>query len=273
VEDIRDIADRVRQALAARNVRVLDAYFTLDPAVTLDAETTTVDELVDVIAESFTPFASVNVTRLERDELDAAVEANGDLLRAEAIAIFNEHIGDADTVGVYWLHGAVPLSYFAAAPWRFRLNQLLEVSELDHRLQIDAERDKEDARLTHLIDQLEANPDFRGASINTRRAVGTNLVESLLDVQDEGLRYRVVARASIKAQDNATSTYMRLRGQFPELAAELVETEMWRTSNRRVADRDNAARQFLVSKADGYGPTIQDVTTLRVTADGIVGRR
>ncbi|GAA4150024.1 hypothetical protein [Leifsonia shinshuensis] len=267
--DLGELADRIREGLSARGVRVMEAIFAAEPAISLDEESTTVDDLIELVSASFTPLATITTTRLDRDELEEAVEASAGPLDPEVIRIFDDQVGDVDTVGVYWIHGAVTLAYYAAADWRGRLNQLLVVNEIDRRERFDKERSAKEARTTHLVDQLEAHPEFRAASINTRRAVGSALVESLLDVDDEVLRSRVVARASIRAQDNAIATYMTLQGRFAELAAELAATDLWTSRGSRVADRDSAARSFLISEADGYGPTVHDVTALRVAADGI----
>lgn len=276
MNDIEALAEEIRDALGAKNVRVLDAEFSGDSVAILDGDTVTVEALAEIIAESFTPFATVISSTLEPSELDELLESEGEEVAPEdAQRIMDEHAGETDMVGVYWLHSGARLGYIVVASWRREFESIMGAWKLGQRARYYDEQSREAARITHLADQLEADPAYRAANAQERRIVGTAFVEPLVAGDDyaAGITRAVLELAGRKAREAATAAYLPLREDFYALAEELIETATWRTSNARASERDDAARQFLLNRTDGYAPTSDDVKKLRLAAERRAGRR
>lgn len=270
VSDIDELLTQIQVGAEKRGIRVFDAVFPTEPIVVFNEGTTSVDDALDLAESQFAHFVSVEVTRLNPTDLEGLWddgESEEPAPPPEAARILAEHEGDSDGLFLRWLGGGATFLYIAVPEWKVELDALLEAEQGQQALRRVDERLAYGIRVTHLADQLEGNPAFRGGNAQTRRSIGKTLLEPLLKADDDSRLVQIVLdRATRLARDNGIGAYAQLADSLEELAQELLEDVAWQTA-RTLTDRATAARDILISHADGYAPTAALVERLRRLAD------
>ena len=270
VSDIDELLTQIQVGAEKRGIRVLDAVFPTEPTVVFDESTTSVEDVLDLAQSQFAHFVSVDVTRLESADLEDIWddgESEEPTPPPEVARILAEHEGDSDGLFLRWLGNGATFLYIAVPAWKVELDALLEAEQSQQALRRVDERLAHGIRVTHLADQIEGNPAFRGGNAQTRRSIGKTLLEPLLKSDDDSRLVQIVLdRATRLARDNSVAVYAALADSLEDLSSELCEDEAWQTA-RTTTDRTTAARDFLASRAEGYAPAVALVESLRRMAD------
>jgi hypothetical protein len=116
-----------------------------------------------------------------------------------------------------------------------------------------AERQKlNNAQLRKFETKLAASREFRGASVQKRRAIAESIAGTISDDLVDSWSFRTaVTEAGRVAKRTAYEYEQIFSSQFSELAAELVQRQDWRKATTVSAMRE-ATFKFLTEKADGY---------------------
>jgi hypothetical protein len=273
VEDFDELVQQFRAGAEKRNLRLLEAEFPKKPDVIFRYGMTSADEVLDVAQQSFAPFVSLTVSRLDTAELieswgekDFFSEAPPEP-PAELLGLWEERAGQIDGVFVEWVGGGATYIFLAVPAWKQELEGLRDGWSEDRDAQRADEYRAVLIRITHLAEQVERDPGYRAGTLQARASIGKNVLEPMLQSDDGAyIRDQVLKEASRLVRDNSQAAYSRLTGQMDELAAELRLTRAWMEA-RLVADRTAAARDFLLQRAGGYSPAVSVVNELRRLAE------
>ncbi|MDN4611469.1 hypothetical protein [Arthrobacter burdickii] len=108
------------------------------------------------------------------------------------------------------------------------------------------------AQLKKLETKLAASREFRGASVQNRRAIAESIAGTVSDdLVDSWAGRQAIADATRVAKRTAYEYEQIFSSQLPELAAELVARPDWPNATTMLAIRELTLK-FLMEKADGY---------------------
>ncbi|MFC9352829.1 hypothetical protein [Arthrobacter sp. NPDC057013] len=273
MDDFEELVDQVRAGADRRGLRLMEAEFPGKPDVIFRHGTASVDEVLDVAQQSFAPFVSLAVSRLDTAEL---VESWGEKdffseltpePPAELLRLWEERTGQIDGVFVEWVGGGATYIYLAVPVWKQELEKLRDGWSEDRDAQRVDDYRAELIRITHLAELLEQDPEYRAGNLRTRTSIGTNFVEDRLQ-SNEGsfITRQVLKEASRMVRDNAQAAFAKLMGQVDEMAAELRGSREWQT-RYLASDRLAAARNFLIERSGGYSPSVDLARELRRLAE------
>lgn len=109
-----------------------------------------------------------------------------------------------------------------------------------------------DAHLRKFEAKLVASREFRGASIQKRRAIAESIAGTILDDLVDSWGGRMAITEAGRVAKRAAYEYeLIFSSQLPALIAELVEREDWPNATTMSATRELSGK-FLAEKADGY---------------------
>jgi hypothetical protein len=271
MDDFEDLVGDLKAGAERRGLRFLDATFPGDPAVIFHHITVGIDDVLDIAQNSFAPFLSLSVSRLDPSDLMDTWDPDDDdadqAPPAEVLERWQERAGQIDGVILQWIASGAVYLYLAVPAWKQELEELRD----NWSEEIDAQRtDLRMAyriRITHLAEQIERAPEFRAGNNQTREAIGKTLLEPMLQSDEGGpVSYLVLKEAGRLVRANAQAEYSKLLGEMDQLAAELRMTRQWLLA-RRASDRTSEARNFLISRSGGYSPSGTMVNELRRRAE------
>jgi hypothetical protein len=122
-------------------------------------------------------------------------------------------------------------------------------------------------RMTHLAEQLERAPEYRGGTTHTRVSIGKTLLEPMLQSNEGGYMTTLIHQeAGRLVRDNAQAEYSKLMGRMDELAGELRGSLPWQEVYT-ARDRTAVARSFLIKESGGYSPSAAMTNELRRLAE------
>jgi hypothetical protein len=273
VDDFDELVQQFRDGAAKRNLRLLEAEFPQKPDVIFRYGTASADDVLDVAQQSFAPFVSLTVSRLDTAEL---IESWGekDFLAelpaeppAELLGRWEERAGQIDGVFVEWVGGGATYIFLAVPAWKEELEGLRDGWSEDRDAQRADDYRAVLIRITHLAEQVESDAGYRAGTLQTRSSIGKNVLEPMLQPDDGAyIRDQVLKEASSLVRENSHTAYSTLTGRMDELAAELRASRPWMDA-RLAADRMAAARDFLVRRSGGYSPAASLVNELRRLAE------
>jgi hypothetical protein len=270
VDDFEDLVRELRAGADRRGLRLLEAVFPGEPAVIFGQETTSVDEVLDVAQHVFAPFVSVTVSRLDPSELTESWSLDDEQVSsppAELLRRWEERSGQIDGVFVQWIASGSLYLYPAVPAWKHELEELRENWSVEQDAQRSDLAMAVHIRLTHLAEQLEREPEYRGGTTHTRGSIGKRHLESMLQ-SNEGsqMTFLVLKEASRLVRENAQAEYSKMLGQMDELAVELCGCRHW-LGARFASDRTAAARNLLIKRSGGYSPPGAMINELRRLAE------
>lgn len=114
----------------------------------------------------------------------------------------------------------------------------------------DAEREQS-RQADEVAQAIVADPEFRACSASPRRRRRAELL--IPEGTDSRVTWEAVDRALKLAEKLADDAYRPIKGQLDELAAEFLASPGWQQSASS-AGREEAAGEFLISRADGFCP-------------------
>lgn len=246
-----------------RGIRVVPAQFAKE-SVHLIYDATSVDDVLDIIQQSFTPFISILASTIDRDDVEKKfLDDEDDELPSEVARILDDHEDDVSEVDVYWVASGVVFRYSAMPAWREELSDLLAEQRADQEAHHFDDLRSHWIRVTALADQLEMEPGYRAASLQERPAVAKNLFEQLRGPEDDFMMEKhVVEEAGKRVRANATAAYASVDITSQELVERLQRTPEWINASGAV-ERDAATTQFLIQLTGGYAPKRELVVALR----------
>lgn len=178
MDDFDELVQQFRDGAAKRNLRLLEAEFPQKPDVIFRYGTASADDVLDVAQQSFAPFVSLTVSRLDTAEL---IESWGekDFLAelpaeppAELLERWEERAGQIDGVFVEWVGGGATYIFLAVPAWKQELEGLRDGWSEDR----EAQRADDDRavliRITHLAEQVESDTGYRAGTLQTRSSIG-----------------------------------------------------------------------------------------------------
>ncbi|GAB3547479.1 hypothetical protein GCM10027404_09640 [Arthrobacter tumbae] len=270
MEDFEDMVLEIRQGVERRGLRLMEAVFPGQPAVVLQYETTSVDEILDLAQHAFAPFLSLTVSRLDPSELIETWHPDDDAKPEPPPQLLNqwqERSGQIDGVFLQWIASGAVFLYHAVPSWKQELEEIQESWSEEQDAQSTNLYRASRIRITHLAEQLERDPQYRGGTTHTRVSIGKTFLEPLLQSNEGGYITTLILReASRLVRDNAQAEYSKLMGRIDELARELRASLPWQEIHT-VRDRTAVARKFLTEQSNGYAPSTAMTNELRRLAE------
>lgn len=265
MDEIEALQEQLITGAEQRSIRIVAADFA-EPSVVLIHEATSVDEVLDIVQQSFTPFISITTSYIDRDEVEAKFRGNdeGAELPTEVVRILDEHADDLARLDVFWVAAGVIFQYAATPEWWRELSAALDDREEDRRTQHADEMRAYRIRVTSLSEQLELMPEYRAATNANRGTVGKALFDDRLRGPEDGvaMEKHVLEAASKRVRANAETQYAQVDITDQALIQQLQQTESWRNANG-AQERDAATRAFLENLTGGYSPKQDMVVSLR----------
>jgi len=270
VDDFEDVVQELRAGADRRGLRLMEAAFPGQPTVIFRQETTSVDEVLDLAQHAFAPFLSMTISRLDPSELIESWSSDDEEdpdPPAELVRQWEERAGQIDGIFLQWIASGAAFLYVAAPTWKQELDELRENwSEEKDAQRTDLARAVH-IRMTHLAEQLEREPDYRGGTTHTRVSIGKTLLEPMLQSNEGGYMTTLILKeASRLVRDNSQAEYSKLIGKMDELAAELRGSRNWLLAGF-ASDRTAAARHLLLRRSGGYSPSMMMINELRRLAE------
>jgi hypothetical protein len=257
VDDFGDLVRELEAGAAARNLRVLDAYFTGQPDVILLHETTAPDEVLDLAQQCFAPVLSLHITRLDLDHEVAAWEEWKDTRAPGQLRDgWRENNGQIDYVSLQWMVSGTHYLYMAVPAWKQALDALASEIQSLQDTEETAQAQSFRHRVTYLAEQLELDPEYRAGTIRERESIGKRVLEPLLRA-DEGaeMTRHVLQEAKKLVSANSQDAYAEISKDLDGFAAELKMHRSW-SGARSAAERKTATRDFLRKRTGGYAPSV-----------------
>lgn len=270
MDDFEELVGDLKAGAERRGLRFLEATFPGDPAVIFHHGTVGLDDVLDIAQNSFAPFLSLSVSRLDPSEIMDSWDPDDDGEQAppaQLLERWQERAGQIDGVILQWIASGAVYLYLAVPAWKQELEELrdnwseeLDAQQTDLRLAYRI-------RITHLAEQVERAPEFRAGNNQTREAIGKALLEPMLESDEGGpVTYLVLREAGRLVRANAQAEYAKLLGEMDQLAAELRMSRHWLLAHR-ASDRASEARNFLMQRTGGYSPSGAMVNELRRRAE------
>ncbi|MDQ1059734.1 hypothetical protein QFZ23_003635 [Arthrobacter globiformis] len=259
--ELAALAEHVPVAAADKGLLfVADAEFKNESDVVLGAATVALDAALAIALAVQAPFVSVSETRFcaellrsvmtdeERNELPRKVE------RIITKASFHE--GDIEVLTLKWPAQGLIFEWTAGADWHDELWDKL--SEATAEVSQESSEELEEAQkvrneqLRKFEAKLAASREFRGASVQKRRAIAESIALTISDDLVDSWGFRMAYTEAGRVAKRTAYEYEQIfPSHFAELATELVERRDWPSSGTAGAMRE-ATLKFLIEKADGY---------------------
>ena len=262
------LLDAAMTGAEVRSLRVLDALYRGEPSVIFGHQLVSLDEVLDVAQAMQAPFISVDVTTFDFPEF--LTEDNNEVPRTSLppqIKALQKHQGEIDGLFIRWIVGGSLFLYMSEPDWSAEASDLRDAWEekVDESRQQDVQARW--ARRSELAAELEALPALRQVGSRGRKALATNLVQTLLqDTDDMDVIVDAVREAVEQTGVNSQSQYGEIEADLSAVAAELIETARWK-AKRRTPERLAATKHFLMERTGGYAPTAALATLVRNTAE------
>lgn len=259
--ELAALAEHIPVATADKGLLfVVDAEFNKEVDVELSAATVALDAALAIAVAAQAPFVSLSETRFYTELLRSVMtdEESDELPRKveRVITKASFHEGDIEVLTLKWpAHGLI-FEWTAGADWHDELwDKLSEATaEVSHESSEELEEAQKvrNEQLRKFEAKLATSREFRGASVQKRRAIAESIALTISEDLVESWGFRMAYTEAGRAAKRIAYEYEQIfSSQFTELASELVERRDWRSS-RTVSAMREAALKFLIEKADGY---------------------
>jgi hypothetical protein len=259
--ELATLAEQIPVAAAERGLLfVADAEFNKESDVGLSAATVALDAALAIAAATQAPFVSLSETRFYAELLRSVLtdEATDELPRKveRVITKASSHEGEIEMLTLRWPAQGLIFEWTAGADWHDELWDKLseatsEVSQ-ESTEELDERQKVQNEQLRNFEAKLAASREFRGASVQKRRAIAESIAGTVSDDLFDSWGFRMaITEAGRVAKRNAYEYERIFSSQFSELAAELVGRPDWRSA-RTASGMREATLKFLIEKADGY---------------------
>lgn len=249
--DLNDLLNALNDGAGQRGMPVVDATSLSEPTFALHADSTTVDDALDLAQRMLTPFVSLAVDVFEADEFLDGFDGEA---TCEITRLARERDGELQGIAMRWFGLGATGLFLANAEWAQELVASKEEWTEDRQSAWAEERDTRAVRVASLADRIELDPRYRAAGQNQRTVVGRIVADELRATDDDATTVRwALDRASRAVRENATAAYLVMSESTELVADELRTTEDWRKA-RTAKERETIARAFLLEKT-GYAPT------------------
>jgi hypothetical protein len=268
MENMEALVQGIKDGAAQRGLKILDALFSGDPDVLFRYPDTGPDDVLDVALHVSAPFLTLDVATLDPAELTERPGILGEATYAGPPPAglqrrWEERSGEVDRIYLQWTAAGTTYLFAASPEWAKELVAARDAwfEQLD-----DEESDAVGAhwaRVAELAGKLEADPDYRGGTTHTRRAIGQAFLEPLLQSApgEKTALHQALDEAGKLVRANAQTAYSRLLSDLDTLTAEVRDTAAWKTARKQYQLRA-AASDFLQKRSGGYSPPTKTVETL-----------
>lgn len=265
-KELSSMAALVPDIAASKKMRLFDAMYLNEPEVSMDADSVSIDEAIEIAVLAGAPFVSLDMDEFDSAELLAVVRENipEDSPSAENLnRLVNsaaKHNGDTEQLWLRWAAQGLSYEWNATADWRRKLAVDLAKADFEGRQQAAVQSQARDAEIDSLMTLLMDSQEFRAAMPTKRIPTGVAVVAaSSHGVADESLIRQAASRASTEIDRRVLQLEISLRPEMGKLAEELRKSQAWRAATS-ITKRHAAAVEFLMSKTEGYrlSPRITD---------------
>lgn len=224
----------------------------------LSAASVTLDMALDIAATARAPFVSHSESRFNGELLRTLVAEEGELPQkvVRVITQASSHEGAIEELTLQWpAHGLI-FKWVAEADRHEHLWDLLSEATAEESQESDKEMAEQqkihNAHLRKFEIKLAASREFRGASVQKRRAIAESVAGSISDDLVDSWGGRMAITEAGRAAKRAAYEYeLILSSQVADLVAQLAAREDWPSAATISVIRDLTAK-LLIGKADGY---------------------
>jgi hypothetical protein len=255
--DLASMAARLPELAAARSLRLFDAMYMNVPEVSMDSESMSIDQAIEVAALTGSPFVSLDMDIFDSAEMLAQVRANTteDSPPAEnlnrLVGSAAKHNGDNERLWLRWAANGLSYEWSATADWRGKLAVDMARTDFEGQQESTLRKNVRKSDIDALVTLLVADPEVRAAQPTKRHPVGFAVIANTTAETDKDVVRQALSQANLQVGRRAMELEISLKPHLDELAEEFRKTREWKAATS-IPKRLAAADAFLIAKAEGH---------------------